>query len=439
MKKNILIDGFNLGLEKGTGVSTYARNLSYQLRDLDYDVSVLYGMNVGKDKNALMQEIGFFDQGIEARNKYLQLLKKGLGTFGLFTGASAFKIELSGLVEHRQFRSKLPHFNHLLNARDVFSKADRRHKLTKSLLDVSCNQKIDLAHWTYPIPIKLQKARNVYTLHDLVPLKLPYTTLDKKRHYFRLIKQLLDTADGIVTVSESSKKDIIEFFDFPEDKITNTYQSVSLPSKYADKPDEEVQREIEGTFNIPYKNYFLFFGSIEPKKNVGRLIEAYLSLKTDTPLVIVGAQAWKSDQELKLLQNPGTTNYLEQVGPKTYERNRVVQLGYAPFPLLVSLIKGAKAVTFPSLYEGFGLPILEAMSLGTPVLTSREGSIPEVSGDAALLIDAYDSKSIAEGIFQLDNDEGLRNELSIKGKKQAAIYSEEAYKEKLQSFYSGLL
>jgi glycosyltransferase involved in cell wall biosynthesis len=286
--------------------------------------------------------------------------------------------------------------------------------------------------------LRIPGAKNIYTFHDLVPLRLPFATLDNKRRYYKLVKLLASKADHIVTVSETSRKDIINLLGVPDDKITNTYQSVEIPEKYAGKSDDQVKREVEGTVNVSYKNYMLFFGAIEPKKNVGRLIEAYLASKVDTPLLIVGKFVWKTEQEFKLL-NDDATSYLEQLGSLTYRRRRIIQMDYAPFPLLVSLIKGAKAVLFPSLYEGFGLPVLEAMKLGTPVLTSTEGSTPEVAGDAALLIDPYDTRAIADGISALDTEEDLRASLSAKGLQRADLFTPEAHARRLAAVYGRVL
>jgi glycosyltransferase involved in cell wall biosynthesis len=269
-------------------------------------------------------------------------------------------------------------------------------------------------------------------------LRLPFTTLDNKRGYFKLVSILARRADHIITVSETSRKDIINLLGVPEWKVTNTYQSVEIPDKDANKPDDIVKREVEGTFVVKYKEYMLFFGAIEPKKNVGRLIEAYLASKVDTPLLIVGKRAWKHEQELRIL-NEDATSFQEQVGSLIYRRHRIFLIDYAPFPLLVSLIKGAKCVLFPSLYEGFGLPMLEAMKLGTPVLTSSEGATPEVGGDGAMLIDPYDTRAIAEAIAALDRDAELRSSLSQKGRKRAAVFSSEAHARKLEAVYDTLL
>ncbi|MGE4011801.1 MAG: glycosyltransferase, partial [Alphaproteobacteria bacterium] len=177
-----------------------------------------------------------------------------------------------------------------------------------------------------------------------------------------------------------------------------------------------------------------YFGALEPKKNVGRLIEAYLAAGIDTPLVIVAAEGWKSDQELRLL-NEDHIRYERSIGDLTLVRRKVMRFEYAPFPVLVSLIRGAKAVLFPSLYEGFGLPVLEAMQLETPVLTSDQGSLPEVAGDAALIVDPYNVRKMAEGIRELDGNGELRGNLRARGLKQVENFTTERYKARLQEMY----
>lgn len=429
----VLIDGYNLGLEKGTGVATYARNLSYEIAGLGHEVNVLYGNNASATRNDLLREIYFFDSAVDERVKWLEILDRAYqavqGPFAL----GARQIPVTGKVVTRTFQSRLPKFDRLYNAPDAFARAQAVYRLWKTPLSVRLPEKPDLAHWTYPLPIKVRGRPNIYTLHDVVPLRLPYTTLDQKRHYFRLMKMLGRTADHIVTVSESSKQDLIDIVGIPAERITNTYQSVSIPDKYRLKPEDQVAREVEGLTGFDYKGYFLFWGSLEPKKNIGRLIEAYLSSQVDTPLVIVGAQAWKSEQELKLLGETGTVygSFERRRGA----RKRIIQMPYAPFPLLVSLIRGAKVAMFPSLYEGFGLPVLEAMLLGTPVICSNTSSLPEVAGNAALMVDPYDTQAITQAIRTLDADADLRDHYVALGHRQAARYSPEIYRERLKAVY----
>lgn len=447
-RKNILIDGYNLGLEKGTGVATYARNLSYELAELGHKVSVLYGNRGSFNRDSLLHEIAFFDGPVE-QPRMLELVERARQAIRGPLSFSARQVPITGRVVSRSFSSRLPHFDAIYNSNELFKNAHGAFWMWQKPVSVRLPEQPDLAHWTYPLPVLVKDRPNIYTMHDLVPLRLPYTTLDNKRRYLKLMRLLGDRADHIVTVSESSKRDLIELTGIPEERITNTYQSVQIPAKYRDKPEDQVAREVEGVTGFPYKGYFLFWGSLEPKKNIGRLIEAYLASQVDTPLVIIGAQAWKAEKELALLNEgrveiTGGKNASEirgLVGPERRRgaRKRIVRLDYVPFSLLVSLIRGAKGALFPSLYEGFGLPALEAMLLRTPVICSNTSSLPEVVGDAALMVDPYDPSAITEAIRAIDADEGLRSDLADRGVAQAALYSPEIYRERLKQVYSRFL
>jgi glycosyltransferase involved in cell wall biosynthesis len=438
MNPFIMIDGMNLSLEKGTGVATYARNLSYCLSDLGCEVGVLYGGMAAPGISSLLKEIAFFDPNVGRPPNWLMLIRDLRECSSAWNGFSAEEVIVSGTVIYDTYKARLPYFDSLWNSQDLFHRANRAFKWYKALTKVRLNTPPDLMHWTYPIPLRMRRTKNIYTLHDMVPLRLPFTTLDNKKSYYRRVSKIAQQADHIVTVSESARKDIINILGVPEERITNTYQAVSIPEKYRNKPEDVLRREIEGTFGLKYREYFLSFGSIEPKKNIGRMIEAYLGSGLETPLVIVGAQAWKSEQELRLLDTDHIKS-LVHYGKETRVKRKVIQLEYAPFPLLVSLIRGAKATFFPSLYEGFGLPVLESMLLRTPVLSSNTSSIPEVAGDAALLINPYDTREMAEAMRRLDSDEELRNSLVAKGEKQVLLYSEEKYRSRLAELYGRIL
>jgi len=206
------------------------------------------------------------------------------------------------------------------------------------------------------------------------------------------------------------------------------------PAAIARNPGEDAAM-IEGIFGLTAGRYFLFFGAIEPKKNLGRLIEAYLSIQSETPLVIVGATAWQSDDELRLLPKGDSA-------ANVYGRNvaqRIIRLDFLPRGLLLRLIRGARAVLFPSIYEGFGLPVLEAMQLATPVLTSCTSSLPEVAGTAARFVDPYDIASISEGLLDIDGDAALRARLIEEGPVRAAFFSEERYRTRLDDMYARVM
>jgi glycosyltransferase involved in cell wall biosynthesis len=433
----IFIDGYNLALEQGTGVATYARNLSFCLRDMGAEVGVLYGTKTSTiSMNSLIREIAFFDPRVGQPSKIIQAASAVRRALSSPFGEIATQVPITGRVVRDTFKSRLPHFDHVWNVQNLFDMQRLHFKLYRSRMNVYFRQAPQIMHWTYPLAIRVRGAMNAYTMHDLVPLRLPYTTLDNKRMYFRLAHQLARRSDHIITVSEASKRDIVSLLGVPEEKVSNTYQAVDIPARYAQKPLTDVKSEIEGTFGLTYQKYFLFFGAIEPKKNVGRMIEAYLASGVQDPLVILGKKAWKSREELRLLFGNDHVRYLFTQDGVTQQRRRVQHIDYAPFPLLVSLIRGAKAVLFPSLYEGFGLPALEAMLLGTPVLTSNTSSMPEVVGDAAMKVDPYDVRMMVEGIRALDTDADLRARLAQAGPGQASLFSPERYRVRLRDAYA---
>jgi glycosyltransferase involved in cell wall biosynthesis len=431
--RRIMIDGFNLALPRGTGVSTYAYSLANSLKDTGWQVDGLYGLGMGKTRK--LREIIFFESlGGEHSTRAPMP-----GSFGWNKEVAQIAwaprgklIERSGKVLTDVFRHRLPDFDRLFSIPDVFDRGTRHFKRYRQFLTVRVPNPPKVMHWTYPVPVRLAGARNIYTLHDLVPLRLPYASLDNKRNYWKLIRETVRTADHIVTVSEASKTDIEMMFKVRPDRITNTYQAVKVPAQILNMSEAEIADTVKGVFNLPYQGYFLFFGAVEPKKNVGRLIEAYLSLATETQLVIVGTRAWQADEELRLLQR-------DETAPLRASFRRVRRLGYLPRSLLMRLARGARAVAFPSLYEGFGLPVLEAMQLGVPVMTSRVSSLPEVAGDAALYVDPYDVAGIAAGLRRLDSDAELRSRLAAAGPAQAEKYSVAAYQERLETLYDGII
>lgn len=431
--RRILIDGFNLALPRGTGVATYGFNLALAGRAMGYGVEAIYGLRA--PFNRRLREIMFYESlGSEHQTK----VHRGMSLAGvrelslLLRPKMAREIPIDGNVISRQFAHRLPRFDRIFTSPDLFDQAHRHFRRFGLFLPLRVPNPPEIAHWTYPLPVKLLGAKNVYTLHDLVPLRLPFASLDNKRYYYKLIRACVRNADHICTVSEASRDDVVRQFPAADRIITNTYQSVRIPPAISAIPDAEVENSIKSIFNLPYKGYFLFFGAVEPKKNVARLIEAYLSLGTSTPLVIVGTRAWGSDTELRLLQR-------DELQPLRATFRNVRRIDYLPRPLLMRLVRGAKAVAFPSLYEGFGLPALEAMMCGTPVLTSNTSSLPEVVGEAALTVDPYDVGSIAAGLRALDDQPDLRARLSHEGVAQAQNFAEEAYHQRLGAMYDKVL
>jgi glycosyltransferase involved in cell wall biosynthesis len=425
----IMIDGFNLALPRGTGVATYGYNLALAARAEGFGIEALYGLRA--PFNRKLRDIMFYESmGNEHATRPPKPWHPGYyREFSMLVRPkTAREISTSGEVISQQFADRMPEFDSIFTAPDVFDQAVRHFRRFGLFLPVRVPNPPDIMHWTYPLPVKMLGTKNIYTLHDLVPLRLPYASLDNKRAYYKLIRGCVKRADHICTVSAASRDDIQRMFPDAAGKITNTYQAVRLPPATLDTKEDDVEASVRNIFNLPYKEYFLFFGAVEPKKNVGRLIEAYLSLSTKTPLVIVGTRAWGSEVELRLLQR-------DEVQPLKATFRNIRRIDYLPRNLLLRLVRGAKAVAFPSLYEGFGLPTLEAMMLGTPVLTANTSSLPEVVGGAALQVDPYKPAEIAAALHRLDIDAELRTRLSIEGRLQAEKYSMANYQPVLAEMY----
>jgi len=431
MSRRVYFDGLNLSLERGTGIATYTRMLTRIARDLGHEVGVVYSLPHHAPKNALLREVSFFDPKQAAgaakwREAYHAIIDQFRTPFGI----EPSPVELNGVVINDHFKARLPLHDRIFVARNVFLNARIYHSWSGAFTELAFATRPDIFHCTYQLPLRAKSACNIYTIHDLVPLRLPFTTLDNKRQTYRLLRRIAAEADHIVTVSENSKRDIIELLGVPEERVTNTYEAVEFPPELAARPDDLVADQLGGSYGLGLQDYLLFYGALEPKKNVGRLIDAYLLSTVDMPLVITGPTGWGTEAERRLL------NTLSGSGGNN--RRRVVHFEYVSLPMLVSLIRGARAVVFPSLYEGFGLPVLEAMLLGTPVVTSRAASLPEIAGDAALYIDPYDTDNIAQAIRTIAADDGLRAELVRRGRAQAEQFSVGRYRERVDALYQQL-
>jgi glycosyltransferase involved in cell wall biosynthesis len=421
----ILIDGYNIALEHGTGIATYGRNLVATAHALGHEVGVLYGVPGAGGSDNLLNEIAVVEGQTTTATKRTKWRRWRAGLASLRTGLST----TTAVGIHHSGQVIVPPSRRLASEKawitdDIYRRAIGLYRSTGVASRVAVTD-VDLAHWTYPLPIEARGVPNIYTLHDLVPLRLPYTTADHKTRYYSLCKRIAERADHIVTVSEASRRDIIEILGVSEDRVTNTYQSINMEEMLRDVGEDAIQAYVEGLIGVDFRGYFLFFGAIEPKKNVTRLLEAYLGSGVRTPLVIVGAPGWGGEAEVRMLSSLRARD----------RDNRIVWLDYLPRDMLAKLIAGAKATLFPSLYEGFGLPVAESMAIGTPVLTSNTSSMPEVAGDAGLLVDPYDTKALSEAIRKLDADEGLRAEMSQRGKLSALRFSPQAYRERLDGFY----
>jgi len=434
MGLRIYYDGLNLALQRGTGIATYTRLLMNKARDLGHSVSAVYSVPTPPAKNPALREISFYDpyhaaEGSRLGWRWLDARDQFRSLFGIHP----VRVEQTNVVITDNFRSRMPEHDNIFAARNLFGSARWHFLKTRRFVNLKFDTQPDIFHCTYQMPLRSTSACNVYTIHDLVPLRLPFTTEDNKKITYRLLQKVAAKADHIVTVSENSKLDIMRYLGVEESRITNTYESVEFPCDCVEKSNDVVAEELQGSLGLEYGKYLLFYGALEPKKNVGRLIDAYFSSGVNLPLVLVTSGGWGNEGEVALIERQR-----EQARTNRRIRRHIHRLDYVSLPTLVSIIRGARALIFPSLYEGFGLPVLEAMLLGTPVVTSRVSSLPEVAGDAALLVNPYEVGEIARAIGKIAEDADLRTELSARGRVQAKVFSVERYRERVGQLYASL-
>lgn len=426
----VCIDGFNLALQQGSGIATYGRNLLTDLHAIGHQTQVLYGPKSrvsGPDivKEAILVDGSKVGRSLSPVARYLEALTAP-------SGKTAHYIPRSGNVLWPEDGAAQPPNASFWASRELFRTSHRAFQKYGRFSKVKFRgaQAPDVCHWTTPLPLYAPGSLNICTIHDLIPLRLPHSTSDDKRTFFDLFRISATSADHVVTVSETTRSDVISHLGIPPSKVTNVYQSVDVASSVSGLNDSILADVIWNTFGLKWKQYYLHYGNIEPKKNLGRIIEAYSQSLTQKRLVIVGGKGWLQDNEVSLLNAIRTTeNPLSK---------KILYLEYMPHATLVTLIKGARATLFPSLYEGFGLPIIESMALGTAVLTTNFGAPKEIAGQSALLVDPMSVRSIKEGILALESDETVLS-MASRGTKRAERFEPNRVQSSLKEVYEHVI
>ncbi len=268
---------------------------------------------------------------------------------------------------------------------------------------------IDIIHSTNYTLIPATRARKVITIHDLSFLIYPeFANKGARIHFARKIGDYCARADQIWADSLNTKKDIVDMLAVQPEKIEIVYPIIS---DYYQPVDHDDRLKCSLNSLGLDRPYILFVGNLEPRKNLVRLIEAYerSGIADDYALVIVGAPGWSN-------------RTIHQRIDGSPIRKHIVKLGYLRDNDLVAVYNGARYLIYPSLYEGFGMPPLESIKCGTPVIAGNNSSLPEVVGDAGLLVDSYDVEAIAAALKSLAYDDSLWRRLQGNCRAQAARY-----------------
>jgi glycosyltransferase involved in cell wall biosynthesis len=290
-------------------------------------------------------------------------------------------------------------------------------KLKDTLAQINL-KKYDLYFEPDFIPLNIRSKKIVATVHDFsFHLHPEWHPRERTEYFFRSFFKRIEKADLIITVSRYIEREAFDLFNGKDLRIVTIYNGYNDVLFHPNKKAEEEKTSPSG-------NYILFVGSGEPRKNLLGLLKAYLLLpeymKKDFQLLLTGSKGG-GNQEI--------VERMEQL------KGRVHYLGYLNNEELAALYRGASCLVFPSFYEGFGLPPLEAMACGCPVIVSNVASLPEVCGEAAYYINPYNGESIAEGIYQVLTDGSLRQSLIQKGLERAALFSwEKSAREHLKVF-----
>lgn len=257
--------------------------------------------------------------------------------------------------------------------------------------------------FNYIVPPRVQ-GKCITAVYDMTYLRYPETMKKTNlRHIARNIEYSVERSSAILTISEFSKQEIHELLGVPEEKIKVVYCAASLPKRMSETEEVRARYNIQGP-------YILYVGNVEPRKNLRGLLRAFRRLKQEMGiphrLVCVGASGWNTQE-------------IYQEAQALCDSGDVIFTGYVPAEDKAALYSAAEAFAFPSLYEGFGMPPLEAMHYGCPVVCANAASLPEIVGQAAELVDPLDETDIARGIWRVLSDQEYARGLSEEGRRQA--------------------
>ncbi|MBW4648578.1 MAG: glycosyltransferase family 4 protein [Kastovskya adunca ATA6-11-RM4] len=289
-----------------------------------------------------------------------------------------------------------------------------------SLLDEA-----DIIHFNYyPIPQQMEqvnKISKISTICDIIPILYPQffglkETTDIENHIiYRSLKSLDISKDWIICISYATKNDLCNYLAIDPERVFVTPLAAASKTFYQCRLSEKLDF-VRNKYGIPNEPYILSLSTLEPRKNIDRVIQCFARLVQeqniqDLYLVLVGSKGWDYDK------------ILEEISKQNFLKNRIILTGRVADEDLAAIYSNALAFVYPSFYEGFGLPPLEAMQCGVPVITSNTSSLPEVVGDAGIMVDPTDSDELCQSMLKIYNSPSLRETMSMKSLEQAQNFS----------------
>ncbi len=301
-----------------------------------------------------------------------------------------------------------PHMRYVTTRLDTVEPR-RRIAYEQGVLPWLLSGRVDLLHAPVNVAPLLAPVPTVVTIHDLIFMVMPDRYLPAKRRYLETFTRLsVRRARHVIAVSEHTRADVIRLLGVPPERVTAVPNGVAA---HLTPPDPAALDLFRARHSLPAR-YLLYMGTLEPRKGLVPLIEAYARLRRrglDWPLVLAGGKGWLYEEIFTAVETLGLREHVRFPGYVAHEEQ--------------ALWYGAATVfIYPSTYEGFGLPVLEAMACGTPVVTSTASSLPEAAGDAALLADCADDAALAAALDRLCGDESLRADLRRRGLVRAALF-----------------
>jgi glycosyltransferase involved in cell wall biosynthesis len=289
--------------------------------------------------------------------------------------------------------------------------------------------KVDLYHATdFVLPPTLSTTRKIVTVHDMSFVRVPDAASPNLKAYLDIVvPRSVRGADHVIADSQATKDDLISLYNTSAEKITVLLSGID--SRYQSITDSVCLLTMRSKYKIPQTPYLFTVGTVQPRKNYSRVIRALKILRErgyDLCLVIAGGKGWLEGEMYQTIRDTGMTDYVHLIG-------------FVDEVDLPALYSGAICTTFSSLYEGFGFPVLESMACGTPVVTSNVSSLPEVAGDAALLVNPLDVEAIAHAIQRILDDSELRHTLIQRGFEQVKHFTWEKSARNLVQIYQNVL